>query len=113
MGSIDNNNKLVWQDNKFNATEKMSYKNAIAYCQSLSIESKQAWRIPYPEEFEAVKDYNRTPAINTIFKYCAADGYWANASSSANIEWVDFEDGSVHKMPATDKQFNVRCVRSK
>ncbi|MBO7126052.1 DUF1566 domain-containing protein [bacterium] len=111
----DNNTGLVWQ-RKIPATYEgctgndgayCLYQQALNFCENLTLENFDDWRLPTPEEFATIIDYGRTPAINkeifsipnTLFR-----DFWTLTGL-----YVDFTKGSTESGDSSAKL--VRCVR--
>jgi Protein of unknown function (DUF1566) len=112
----DNAKRVVWQDQKFNATQKMSFKNALGYCHSLNVDHQLSkWRLPTLGELLGIIDSSRTPTIDISFKHAGDGAYWADSSdhSSYGLLWLDFGTGESGKGSGSDRFNFVRCVRDK
>ena|GEM_PF-1438468 len=112
---VDNLHNLVWQDDVFSATQKLSFKNGVAYCHTLALSDMREWRLPTPIELGSLVDTTRTPTIESAFKHSADGGYWTDGKSASGneLEWVDFTFGTYHKGDGYGKAMFVRCVRNK
>ena len=94
-GSQDMDNLYTWKD-------------ALAYCESLILGEHNDWRLPNPKEFERVIELGRSsPAIdttyfpNTNYTPDENDGfYWTGTSCSKchmrKAFAIDFSDGKLH-----------------
>jgi len=108
---------LTWQDNSAVKNTKKKWKAAKEYCQNLSLEGYNDWRLPSYNELLTIVDYDKyDPAIIPSFKNASSsDFYW---SSSVYVPFdktawiVHFEDGSTHTGYKIYK-YSVRCVRGR
>ena len=76
----DNKTGLIWQ--KRNSQEKLTFKKAVAYCNSLSDNKLQPWRVPTANE------------IRTIFDNNSYSKKWPTEFEGArNSYWIDYQDG--------------------
>ncbi|MBT5864861.1 MAG: DUF1566 domain-containing protein [Ilumatobacter sp.] len=112
----DANTGLVWQQGEGGA---MTWEQALAYAESLSLGGEDDWRLPNIKELFSLVDVARSsPAIDTaIFPGVSAvrdeNLYW---SSTSNFDrpgepwYVDFRFGLTTFRAATNP-YNVRCVR--
>jgi hypothetical protein len=98
------------------AAVAVTWDNAIAYCEGLSLGGFTDWRLPNIEELKSIVDvttYN--PAINTAyFPTTVSAGYWSSAScapGTPSYAWfVDFSYGRMGSSNKTSTHY-VRCVR--
>jgi len=117
---VDNKTNLEWQniyqDAYQNENVKMTWRTAIAYCNILSLDNKDDWRVPNIIELESIVDINNVePAIKDDFYYIPNSEYYWSASTD-NIQnttaWIvlfGFQ-GGTYNIPKTSEAF-VRCVR--
>ena len=117
----DNVTGLMWQQTEGGS---MTWEEALAYCEGLSLAGSADWRLPNVKELESLTDDSRyQPAIDTTFfpdvvsNLYVAPYYWSstsgdfNTSSSTPYAWnVYFHDGNVLSSSKTNN-FYVRCVR--
>lgn len=115
----DNVTKLTWQRVP---GAPMTWKNALACCQSLSL-SGGGWRLPTVPELQTLVEMDKlSPAIDTTAFPSTADWFWtstpyafgppspSDGSGSGDAWSVSFNDGgSFHFV--VSKPFYVRCVR--
>ena len=52
----DAEHNLLWQDSFSNALNKMSFKRALSYCDTLKQQSINKWRLPNNNEFKLIID---------------------------------------------------------
>ena len=111
----DKTRHIIWQDQKFNATQKMSFKNAISYCSTLKFGQLSSWRLPSGSELSSLIDDSRTPTIDINFKHAADGAYWADSNdhSSKGLIWIDFSSGEMNKGSGVDRYLFIRCVHDK
>ena len=131
--------RLMWQDQKFmdsSATlstlsamgdkynNKMTYAEAVKYCENLNFAGFDDWRLPTVNELLSITDDTRfEPAINESFKNIAYetnvkgekiyDQYWSStryAYGSSNAWLVSFRFGDAYWSGVSYRNF-VRCVR--
>ena len=114
----DNTTKLEWQDDYSNNggdIKKSIWIDAIDYCENLSLDSKNDWRLPNLNELKSLIDRTKyAPAIVSGFANVSSSYYWSATSdeSNKNDAWlVFFSDGFVGN---NDKNLSsdVRCVRA-
>ena len=120
---VDHTTGLEWQDDysdNNDSVKKASWENAETYCNALSLDGKDDWRLPSIEELESmVNSAHIDPAANTaIFQYITSDYYWSStvAADDNDYAWyVHFEegfsgDGTSNFYNKTEESY-VRCVR--
>lgn len=126
----DNVTGLVWQgcvplitgvDCDNGSLQKLSWENAVSYCDSLVWGGADDWHMPDRYELQSIVDYSHyRPAIHDgafpATPGSAADGkFWSistDASDPANAWTVYFEFGAIHPQ-VKGNAFAVRCVRIK
>lgn len=112
---IDKDTGLMWQDNSQVKNNARQWEDAVAYCNSLTLEGYSEWRLPDMEELSSIVDYKRSsPAIKNGFRNIVDNGtYWSSSPDANDINsvwFVYFYDGGV----GTDIKSNynlVCCVR--
>ena len=111
----DSKTGLEWQDNNESNSTKRSWQGAIDYCESLSLNAYDDWRLPNINELKTLIDRSKEqPAIVNGFEYVQSDSYWSSTSivDHENVAWfVYFYNGSVFGDPPKDDNLYVRCVR--
>ena len=110
----DPNTGLIWQQK---GPSKMTWEEALDYCESLSVAGYNDWRIPSREELRSIVDYGTyKPAIDTGYfpNTQSFEGYWSATTTFAlNMAWcVYFHDGHASYETKSDSSHHVRCVRS-
>ncbi len=127
---VDNSTGLNWQDEYSDNSGKvksLKWKDAIDYCESLSLGGRTDWRLPNLIELQSLIDYSQSaPMINPVFKNTAECGYpnicryWSSSSAIPGNEdrawFVDFDNGEhyynggYNKDGDKSKPLHVRCV---
>jgi len=124
----DRGTGLTWQgdtadtdgDGANTYLDKLTWENALSYCENLSFAGHSDWRLPNIRELISIIDYTQyNPAINPAFKSllsaywsattCMND--WGNAYDSGDAWNVFFIYGNDYWGDKTDS-YLVRCVRS-
>lgn len=121
-GSIvkEDQSNLYWQDERIVQSTKRRFADAQSYCETLTIEEIDSWRLPTYNELLTLVDYGRDhPAIDPIFSHTNDEFYWVETKYSGGeslYRWVvSFERGVVdYAHGAYPSHFttehNVRCV---
>jgi len=104
---------LQWQDDTIGTT--MTWEDAIAHCENLSLDGHDDWRLPNIKELVSLVDDSRLgPSIDTsVFEYTASNDYWSsttNANFGDNAWIVYFRIGFL-KSDDKNSSYYVRCVR--
>lgn len=113
----DTGTGLIWQQ----ATGNMTWKEALSYCENLSLAGYTDWRLPNIRELAFLADLNRfnvkkaTPAIDMgYFPDTNLESQYWSSSSTAYFEgqaWsVRFYDGYEGENIKTNSRY-ARCVR--
>lgn len=113
---IDNQAKLMWQDDISVIKVLISHKNAEDYCKELRHRNFDNWRLPAIEEYELIVDKSNTRNyINKAFKYNVPDGYWAYKAHWRtlwfNADYMHFVSGTAYFDNRNKKKY-IRCVRN-
>ena len=83
---------LTWQ--KDAAPSRMAWKEALAYCEGLSLDGHSDWRLPDVKELQSIVAYDRTsPSLDTTafgFKQESgkADFFWSSTSMLNYPDWA-------------------------
>ena len=116
----DSLTNLEWQDNV--ADVGMTWQNSIEYCETLSLDEHNDWRLPNIIEFQSIID--RTildPAISPVFENIiysnSYEYYWSSTTRihghfNDTAYRLEFYEG-VSKNAFKDNVFYVKCVRNK
>ncbi len=110
----DTRTGLMWQDNAVSAETKMSWPEAVDYCDALKLDGYDDWRLPNVKELYTIVDLRREdPALIPGFRYRASKDYWSATQVVGDRDdaWlVYFEDGQINHYSKT-RERHVRCVR--
>jgi len=120
----DNNTGLMWQkvtgdtDNNGSVSEgdKVTWQDALSYCESLSLAGYSDWRLPDIKELTSIVDYTIPepgPVISGVFSSKSA-WYWSSTPSTNldSAKYVSFQDGYSGDFFGLKSASNyVRCVR--
>ena len=111
----DSSTGLEWQDDSDTNGTRRTWQAAIDYCEDLSLESHNDWRLPNINELKTLIDRSkRNPAIKSeVFVYVKSSYYWSSTSivGVEYIAWfVNFNNGDVFGAFKDNNNY-VRCVR--
>ncbi|MBU0663778.1 MAG: DUF1566 domain-containing protein [Proteobacteria bacterium] len=110
---VDQGTGLEWQ--KSDDATPRNWQDSLAYCESLSLDSKTDWRLPSIRELKSIADVSRYyPATDPAFS-CQLSSYWSATTVTdypTTSAWhVHFGNGDdIWDVKA--KKYNVRCVRA-
>ncbi|MDD5406128.1 MAG: DUF1566 domain-containing protein [Sulfurovaceae bacterium] len=104
--------QLMWQDAPLNALYKMSFKRALAYCDTLQYDKLTDWRLPNSNELISTVNTNRIPTIKSTFNYSSVGCYWSY--TKGQIGSVNFQEATIrNNIKYIEQECFVRCVRDK
>jgi len=101
-------NNLLWTQN---SSEKLNWKDALKYCESLDYAGFSDWRLPNFIELKSLIDWERNyPASN--FPEIKSEPYWTSTSAFYDnyAIFVNFERGQMVGIDKNDL-LNLICVR--
>ena len=114
----DSKTTLEWQDNYSDNEGSIKFANwtdAIDYCEGLSLNSQNDWRLPNKKELLSIVDYDTyNPSISSVFQKTTSYDYWSSTTSASDTggAWnVYFYSGGTDYGTKSDS-YNVRCVRA-
>ena len=108
----NNHSQLQWQDDAIGSTK--TWREAIDYCEALSLDGLAGWRVPNINELKSIiSKQTYAPAAVSAFTNIGSDQYWSSTTymSAKHRAWiVDFNYG---KENASSKSYHkyVKCVR--
>ena len=111
----DSKTGLQWQDNNETNSTTYNWQEAIDYCEALSLDSYDDWRLPNINELKTLLDRSkRDPAIVDGFEYVVSSSYYWSSTSIVDYEdgawFVPFGNGYVDGYGKNYDGY-VRCVR--
>jgi hypothetical protein len=110
---LDNETGLMWQHPYLDGSR--TWRNALVYCEELSVGGYSDWRLPSIKELQTLVDEEvYSPAIDTaVFVGTTGDWFWSSSpyTYTTTSAWAEeFADG-VARLYGTQVLFKVRCVR--
>lgn len=107
---------LMWQDDRDAKSVTKDWEGAKAYCENLSLEGHNDWRLPAIKELQSIVDITKyNPAIKAGIKNAASGNYWSSSAcvgGSSSAWLVYFKDGSTYYDGKSGSN-RVRCVRGR
>ena len=110
---VDNNSKLMWQDNRDVQKVNQHWQGAKEYCENLVFAGYSDWRLPIMDDLFSIRDEKRKSiAINAGFKNVTPNQYWSSSNVyETGYAWsMNFENGD-DSLQLKSSSFYVRCVR--
>jgi len=117
----DHTTGLQWQDdNASETTARVTWEDAIDYCESLELSQNSDWRLPnFNELYFLTNRAKKNPALNNIFKNIVTRNdilafYWSSTAvvgTESSVWSVEFYYGYFSGTPKNRKYW-VRCVRN-
>jgi len=112
----DHSTGLMWQQS--GPDQKMTWEEALEYCETLNMEGYNDWRLPNVKELQSISTYLFVqPAVeSSIFPDVESEPYWASTTmlepeNSSKAWMTDFRFGIVSYKEKTEYQ-NVMAVRN-
>jgi len=92
--------------------EKITWKDALSYCENLTIAGYDDWRMPNVNELQSIVDYTKANPVDGLLPVMAGAN-WSSTSANAVYAWsVDLSSGGIgDNMKTHDFAAFVRCVR--
>jgi len=125
---LDNTTGLQWQNNKLVTSDDYSsfpgeknWNKANQYCENLSLDTYEDWRLPSIDELLTLVDYSKQDNmlddmfnhLGSVVGYPEYYYYWSSTSYSTDsaFAWnIDLKTGE-HHYHGKNSNDNVRCVR--
>ena len=108
----DNETKLYWQ--KRGSNEELTWDEAKSFCNNLSLDGYDDWRLPNQKELYYLADRSRyKPAINSNYFDLKSSWYWSSTTyknDSSNAWYVYFDFGGDFWRNKSNRYYAV-CVR--
>jgi hypothetical protein len=107
----DSSTGLMWQ---MDGSTTRQWKEALSYCENLTLADYNDWRLPNRNELQSIVDYTRyNPTIDPIFANTESSRYWSSTTDASYpdaTQFVHFSNGDIGYI---DKLFGyyVRAVR--
>jgi hypothetical protein len=108
----DKHTGLVWQQAE---STLMTWEQALAYAENLTLAGASDWRLPNIKELQSVSDNNfRAPSLDkTYFPGATATRYWSSTTIANNAlqAWYLDSDYGLTSYDVKTGLWHVRCVR--
>lgn len=106
---------LVWQDNQAVIEVKKNWFDAVEYCKSLAVDTRNGWRVPSYDELITIVDYTKhTLAAMPAFKHVISEYYWSSnedEKDTKNAKNVYFGNGCPNAN-LKKNEYYIRCVHA-
>jgi hypothetical protein len=111
---IDEDKKLMWEDDIDSKKIILTWKEAKEHCDNLFLGESADWRLPIKSELNGLVDGNNYPAIKDGFNNVSPTFYWANSiKSGSSFAWhIFFGKGGGVDYEDMQNLNSVRCVRN-
>ena len=110
---IDQGTGLEWQRNDKGTLH--TWEDALAYCETLSLDAKTDWRLPNIRELKSLVDYSRYyPATDPAIP-CQSSSYWSATTVADDghlSAWSVFFGNGDDIYRVKTGRYHVRCVRA-
>ena len=108
---IDPETDLEWQNE---SPGRMTWAEALAYADSLSLNGKADWRLPTCKELETLLDRTSyRPVMRTEVPFRDTLSYWSSTTfgRDKNSAWIVMFDGAYVLSYYKTNAYHIRCVR--
>lgn len=109
---MDQGTGLEWQ--KSGDTKLYTWKDALDYCENISLDSRTDWRLPNIRELKSLVDYSRYyPAVDPVVP-CQSSIYWSSTTVANDTHlsaWSIFFANGDDLWKEKIESLQVRCVR--
>ena len=109
----DNSTGLQWQDD-VNVSNK-TWKQAIEYCEALTLGGYEDWRLPNFNELYFLADRTKSnPSIDNAFQNVLSYVYWSSTTvvDYEDYGWYVYFNFGYDRWGTKDNLSCVRCVRA-
>jgi hypothetical protein len=107
-------NNLMWEDTIVSKQIKLTWQEAIDYCEASTLGGYNDWRLPNYNELYYLSDRSKnTPAISDVFENIIENHYITSTTYKGNTSevWnINFNYG-INSFGAKSTAIYVRCVR--
>jgi hypothetical protein len=102
---------LIWQDSASVRTENLSYDQAQEYCNNLTLNEHNNWRLPTVKELESILRFDNKSKITSEFTHVSSNSFWSSTKGhySNSKRVINFGNGEVKSL-IHEKNAHVRCV---
>ena len=113
----DSTTGLQWQDDysvNGGNIKSATWQDAIDYCEALSLDGHEDWRLPNIRELNSIADLSRVnPAIDPTFQHTATGYYWSSSTGGGYHDdaWYLGFYGGYRYTDSKGNGYYVRCVR--
>ena len=108
----NNHSQLQWQDDSVGSAK--TWREAIDYCESLTLDGLSGWRLPNINELKSIiNKATHSPAAVSTFENIGSNQYWSSTSyadKKSNAWIVNFADGKESGGKKTYHKYAI-CVR--
>ena len=108
---IDPQTGLEWQ---MDSPGRMTWNEAMAYADGLSLNGRDDWRLPTCREIESLLDRSvYRPVMRTEVPFWDTRSYWTATTfgPNKNSAWLVMFDGAYVLSYYKTNSYHIRCVR--
>jgi hypothetical protein len=92
--------------------EKITWKDALSYCENLTIAGYDDWRMPNVNELQSIVDYTKANPVDGLLPVMAGANWSSTSVDGAYARSVGLDSGGIgQNMKAQNFAAFVRCVR--
>ena len=115
----DSSTNLEWQDDysdNDNTIKQTTWQNAIDYCENLTLNAQNDWRLPNKNELLSIVDYSKSsPSMAEQFTNTSNSYYWWSSTTPQSYHtkaWLVGFDYGYTDYHSKYVSYYVRCVRA-
>lgn len=108
---MDSDTGMIWQQD---ASEPMSWLEAVRFCNKLDLAGTRGWRLPFKDELKSLVQVGGQSHLDgTAFPADEAEVYWSLSREEQQPDqvWgISFADGKEYRFDRKEFNFQARCM---
>ena len=112
---VDTQRYFQWQDDysdNADSIKEAKWKDAIEYCENLTLGTHDDWRLPNETELLTLVNYNSTTTVVDEFTNKAVGYYWSSTSRDNASKFTVYLGYGYSTTMSHTAQNKIRCIRA-